>query len=130
EAFGQGNEDVDLFLRLALLAPVHFLPETLVNYRIHSGQASQRAMQQQRQQLRLYKKWLSADGPAGERLGSLIQTWKLYEGRLVPGFWLNRAACNLRQRDLKEGARCLLRSVKHVLLYHSLPFRKLLWWRA
>jgi glycosyltransferase involved in cell wall biosynthesis len=127
EHFGQGNEDVDLFLRFSLSAPVHFVPQKLVRYRIHSSQASKRTMRQHGQQFRLFNKWLSENSPAGEKTSWLFGTWKLYEGKLVPRFWLRRARERLIQRDILESMRCLLRSLKHWLLYLSLPFRKYLW---
>lgn len=116
ESFGQGNEDVDLFLHICLIAPIHFVPEALVQYRIHAGQASRRTIQQQSQQMRLYRKWLAKNGPAGERAGWVLATWRIYEGRLVPQLWLRRASMRLRQGNLLEGFKCLLRAVKHAWL--------------
>lgn len=121
EQFGQGNEDVDLFLHFSLLAPIHFVPQTLVRYRIHAGQASRRIMQQQSQQMRLYGKWLAQNGPAGERLGWVLATWRLYESRLVPQLWLRRASVRLRQGDLVETAKCLLRAAKHAWQARYVP---------
>lgn len=123
ETFQNGNEDVDLFLHLALIAPMHFLPEKLVRYRAHPAQASRKIMQVQRQQISLYEKWLAPNGPAGERLGWLTETWRLYEGRLIPRLWLARAAENWHKGDWQESGKCLLRSAKHVALAHWLPLR-------
>jgi hypothetical protein len=54
-------EDTDLHLRVALRAPVHFLPEKLVQYRVRPGQASASAASLQQQAQKLWTKWTRAE---------------------------------------------------------------------
>lgn len=53
----QYYEDTDLFLRMRLKAPVHFVPEQLVSYRWHAAQASASAAREGRQRQRLLERW-------------------------------------------------------------------------
>jgi glycosyltransferase involved in cell wall biosynthesis len=57
EAFGQHFEDTDLNLQMAIRAPVRYLPEKLVRYRIRSGQSSGDLNRHRTQATKLYAKW-------------------------------------------------------------------------
>ena len=61
ESFGHNMEDTDLHLRMALLAPVHFLPFKLVQYRLRFGQATADSKFLFEQAERLWKKWREAE---------------------------------------------------------------------
>jgi glycosyltransferase involved in cell wall biosynthesis len=68
ESFGQPCEDTDLFLSIALNSKVHFLPEVLVNRRMHGTQSVTDLDRLGRQTERLYSKWRGlARAPGGPR---------------------------------------------------------------
>ncbi len=105
-ALGQGCEDTDLFLHLALLGPIHHLPDRLVRYRRHPSQASQRidlAVQYEK----LFAKWLSLEGldQAQQQLVSDADWFRTR--RLVPARNLRSAFEHARSGDLPRAARLL-----------------------
>jgi glycosyltransferase involved in cell wall biosynthesis len=109
-SLGQGCEDTDLFLQLALRGPVHHLPERLVRYRRHPDQASQRhdlAGQYQK----LFAKWLSRGDldPAQQQLVRDAEWFRT--GRLVPSLNLQSALEHVRSGDLPRAARLLATAV-------------------
>lgn len=56
EELGQGCEDTDLFLQLALQGQIHHLPRPLVSYRRHAAQATQTGRFAEQYQ-KLHHKW-------------------------------------------------------------------------
>jgi glycosyltransferase involved in cell wall biosynthesis len=57
EKIGHCMEDTDLYLRVALQVPVHFIPEKLACYRIHPGQVTADRKNLAIQEKKLYAKW-------------------------------------------------------------------------
>ncbi len=87
EAFGQPCEDTDLFLRMALAAPVHYVPRILLRYRMHGGQSTTNEQHQRTQEEKLYAKWIqkaddAAAGSDGKRI--MAEAIRFREGRFVP----------------------------------------------
>ncbi|HEX8911071.1 MAG TPA: hypothetical protein VF796_01845, partial [Humisphaera sp.] len=102
EAMGHVYEDADLFLRMSLLAPVHYLPRPLVRYRRHAAQSTASADRVAEQERKLRAKWRRPDGllpggltPAQHR--EVDAAWRFYEHRIVP------------RAGMSAGTRCLLR---------------------
>jgi glycosyltransferase involved in cell wall biosynthesis len=56
-ALGQYGEGVDLFLQMALLAEVHFVPVSLYRYRRHSSQCTAGERIHKIQERKVYSKW-------------------------------------------------------------------------
>lgn len=62
ENFGHNREDTDLFIMMALKAPVQIVDERLVEYRRHPGQMSDNQESLRIQAEKLYAKWRNRDG--------------------------------------------------------------------
>lgn len=88
EEFGHNMEDTDLHLRMALRAPVHFLPEKLVQYRVRPGQASASAASLQRQSEKLWTKWTNDQtlSPEDRNLVSRSERFRLGAFAALTGF--------------------------------------------
>jgi glycosyltransferase involved in cell wall biosynthesis len=66
-----GLSDVDLFIRLALRAPIHRVPVTLSQYRVHANQVTADIRKMDRQYERLLRRWRRRalrDAPKSKRL--------------------------------------------------------------
>lgn len=103
---GQGCEDTDLFLHLALRGPVHRLPDRLVCYRRHPSQASQ-TVDLAVQYEKLFAKWLAMEelAPAQRQLVRDADWFRTR--RLVPARNLQSAWEHARSGDLPRAARLL-----------------------
>lgn len=98
ETFGQGFEDTDLFLRLALEGPVHQIPERLVRHRRHAGQSSEEPGRHDAQLLRLHARWRNLDRLAREQRPAIRDAWRFYDRQLN---W--HVASMAARRSLSEG---------------------------
>lgn len=69
ESIGTLTEDVELFLDLALLSNIHFVPVPLVRYRVHASQSTVSDPEHFTNQVRrLYERWASySDRPPHEQ---------------------------------------------------------------
>ncbi len=103
---GQGCEDTDLFLHLALQGPIHHLPDRLVRYRRHPDQASQ-VVDLAVQYEKLFAKWLGLRdlGPTQRQL-VLDANW-FRTRRVVPARNIRSAWEQVRSGDLPRAARLL-----------------------
>jgi glycosyltransferase involved in cell wall biosynthesis len=120
EVFGQPSEDTDLFLRLALEAQVHFVPQTLVRYRRHAAQATQTARARERahvQERRLLQKWRAMPQADGRRARLIRQALRFRAGRMVPLFYARFARESLRDRRFGDAAVGALRATRRYLEY-------------
>ncbi len=96
ETFGQHNEDVDLFMRICLIAEVHFVAQKLYRYRQHPQQSTANRGKFQPQLDKLYRKWDELDlkpehrAIVGEakRFRESVLPWAV--GVLAAGEYLNR----------------------------------------
>jgi glycosyltransferase involved in cell wall biosynthesis len=59
ESFGQPYEDTDLHQNIAMISTVHYIPETLMSYRIHSTQSTASNERMRTQRAKLMAKWRS-----------------------------------------------------------------------
>lgn len=72
EWLGQGREGNDLFIQMALLSDVHFIPKKLYKYRQHNTQ-SHKLLDDQTQVEKLITKWKQATGLTPEQQVKITQ---------------------------------------------------------
>jgi len=114
EQFGQPCEDTHLFLHMALLAPVHFLPARLLRYRIHAGQST-RGRKIHHQKQKLYALWRNRTDLPDEAQALIREAVRLREGQLLPLLGLSEARRYLRRGDYAVALRCVLGALKRRL---------------
>jgi glycosyltransferase involved in cell wall biosynthesis len=98
EGFGQGFEDTDLFLRLALHGPVHQIPERLVLHRRHPGQSSEVAGRHDGQLVKLHARWRDLGRLTPEHRVVVTAAWRFYDRQLN---W--HTAWQAAWRSLRDG---------------------------
>jgi GT2 family glycosyltransferase len=98
EGFGQGFEDTDLFLRLALHGPVRQIPDRLVRHRRHSAQSSEQPGRHEAQIVKLHMRWRDLHRVAAGHQAVVRDAWKFYDRQLN---W--RTAYCAARRLLGEG---------------------------
>ncbi len=81
--FGQGYEDTDLFLRLALTGAVLLCPQRLLRKRCHDQQSTSRADHHWRQEQRLRAKWSDLDGLDATQSRMVLEGWRLYNRQIA-----------------------------------------------
>ena len=121
ELFGHGCEDTDLYMRLSLVAPFHYVPRELARYRLHPAQTSKKQAQMQRQQNRMHRKWFQGAHLNPEQRAAFRRVWREYEGVRVPRFWLKSGLDQIRRGRLVSGLACFARTAKHLALRCTLP---------
>ena len=105
EAFGHIFEDADLFLRLALISKVHFLPQRLVRYRRHDSQSTASGGRYHAQEQKLLAKWRAPQGLTPEQAREVQAAWRFREGRLLPALGLIAGTQHLQRGEWKQAAR-------------------------
>jgi glycosyltransferase involved in cell wall biosynthesis len=95
ESFGQGCEDTDLFLELALQGDFHYLPQPLVYYRQHPAQDT-RSGRFQQQYDRLHKKWTTRDDLDDEQREIVTAAEWFRRRRFIPSRHLIAAGHHMR----------------------------------
>jgi len=113
-SFGQGCEDTDLFLELALRGPIHHLAEPLVRYRRHPEQAAKAKNFEVRYQ-KLTTKWLSMNGRDEAQAARILAAAWFRAHRFGPSHSLLAVRQHARRREL----RATMRSMKAFLLSYS-----------
>ena len=83
EAFGQGFEDYDLFLGVALQSQCHYLPQSLTDYRRHAQQFSVNS-DKDHQEKKLYRKWITSASLTNEQKALFRSAYRLRVGRVIP----------------------------------------------
>jgi glycosyltransferase involved in cell wall biosynthesis len=104
ESFGHLFEDLDLFIQLALHAPVHYLPEPLVRYRLHASQSTANADRLHRQEAKLYEKWRTLQTLTPPQRAMVDEAIRFREGRLIPYHGMIAGCESFRKGHLKTGA--------------------------
>jgi glycosyltransferase involved in cell wall biosynthesis len=101
ESFRNCSEDADLVIRLALLAPVHFLPRRLVGYRRHPSNSSNVRLWIGLRQLRT--KWLSGSSVQNVSRNDLrrVRTAFMFDRKLTAYLQARVALDALGRRDLR-----------------------------
>lgn len=101
ESLGQVYEDTDLFLRMALLAPVHYLPEPLLRYRRHPKQATASGSNNA-QRAKLYAKWDAVTDLPPAQQATLREARAFRDGCMVPLSELHAGADCLRSGQWRK----------------------------
>ena len=83
ESFGQGYEDTDFFLRLALEAPVCFVPECLVRYRRHASNSSTVPGRHDEQLKKLHNRWRETKHWPESKASVVRDAWCFHDRQLV-----------------------------------------------
>ena len=124
ESFRNCSEDADLVIRLALLAPVHFLPLRLVGYRRHPSNSSSVRLWIGLKQLRA--KWLTSGRPvAGVSVGDLARVRKAFTfDRKLTAYLQARVALHaVARRDPRTARVELQRAIRSLSAYALLRAR-------
>lgn len=124
EAWGKGCEDTDLFLRLALLAPVHHIPEPLVGRRLH-GYGPESAANFERQYGRLTGAWRARAAGGGPLAETVAASLWFREHRFYPLRHIQEAVSALRSRRIGRAAVLAARAVG---AYRAARPPAQLWW--
>ncbi len=83
DTFGQGFEDTDLFLRLALHGPIHQFPERLVRHRRHAGQSSDTPGRHEAQLIKLHARWRDLGRLPPDQRSIVAAAWRFYDRQLT-----------------------------------------------
>jgi GT2 family glycosyltransferase len=75
--FGQGYEDTDMFLRLALQGDVLLCSEALLRRRIHRAQSTNRVEHHWEMEQRLRERWRNLDGLSLTNRRMILAGWRL-----------------------------------------------------
>lgn len=100
EAFGHNFEDTDVNLQMAIQAPVRYLPEKLVCYRIRNGQASANPEIMHCQEQKLYEKWRDIEGLTPEQKEMVVRAERFRRGPLEALRGFSTARRHFRRGEL------------------------------
>jgi glycosyltransferase involved in cell wall biosynthesis len=84
ESLGQHHEGVELFVRMVLLAEVHYVPERLYRYRQHGGQSSRDPSKFVRQLQKVTDLLTHLDGTSAAEQRQVLAALQFCQGRLRP----------------------------------------------
>jgi glycosyltransferase involved in cell wall biosynthesis len=118
ETFGQGFEDTDLFLRLALHGPVHQIPERLVRHRRHLSQSSEQPGRHDAQLIKLHDRWRDLNRLPAETRPLVRDAWLFYDRQLSWRTATSAARRSLRARRPILAIRFLVGSVLRMARSH------------
>ena len=116
ETFGQLCEDTDVFLMIALLAKIHYLPKQLVLYRQHKHQSTANSNKFAVQERKLYYKWLHLKSLTDEQKAQVRKAWKFREGRVLPHSGALAGTRHLKRGEIKQALRFYLGAVRRYTL--------------
>jgi glycosyltransferase involved in cell wall biosynthesis len=119
---GYYAEDLDLWLRVALRGTVHYVPERLVQRRIHALNHGRQANAAQ-QENHLFTRWVNAAWLTEKELAMVQETWRLRQRRLLPRLWRDWGWEHLQRGELTAAAVCYLRSGKRMATYYEARLR-------
>lgn len=122
EWLGYGGEGIDLFLQVALLSEVHFIPQNLYYYRRYSQQVSQTRMKFEVQMQKLIAKWKEGNEFTAEEKAKYAELAWYWEKRFFPYLWVKSGRAMIRDRQYIPGLRLHLKAVKPYLM-SLLPFQ-------
>jgi glycosyltransferase involved in cell wall biosynthesis len=111
------SEDTDLFCRMALLGSVHFLDKTLVHYRRHPAQLTNRATSPNSLEQHFYAKWLSLEATLRSHSALVANAWHFRKSRVLPYYYFVFAKSHFGAGRRREASKCLLRAIRQFLLY-------------
>jgi glycosyltransferase involved in cell wall biosynthesis len=112
ESLGQPAEDTDMFLHMALRATVHYLPHVLVRYRRHATQSTIDRARILTQDRKLFWKWRQRKDLTSRELAVVREARWFREARVLPYLSLRIGASHLRNGNLAEAMKCVLRAAR------------------
>lgn len=107
EAIGQPCEDTDLFLHVALRSTVHYVPQGLVYYRVHSAQSTHSEQRLTDQRRKLYAKWGEYVNLTDSDRAVVREAERFRRGRFIGYFGILGARRQLAERNYGRAARIL-----------------------
>jgi GT2 family glycosyltransferase len=107
EEFGQPFEDTNLFLQIALVSRIHYMPEPLVRHRRHGSQSTADLDRLASQERRLYERWREPVGLTQAQRATLRSAWRFRERRLIPAQAIDAARRSMRERRPLQALRFL-----------------------
>ncbi|HBE16102.1 MAG TPA: hypothetical protein DEG17_18895 [Cyanobacteria bacterium UBA11149] len=116
EWLGQGGEGIDLFIQVALLSEVHFIPQNLYYYRRHSQQTSQTTVKFEIQMEKLITKWKEGREIPEEAKAKYAELAWLWEYRFFPYLWIKEGRAMIRNSKYISGIRLHLKAIKSYLM--------------
>jgi glycosyltransferase involved in cell wall biosynthesis len=115
EEFGQGFEDTDLMLRLALHGPLGFVPERLVRYCQHAGGSSSVPGRHERQIRKLHDRWRKVGERTPAEAAQIARAWRFHDRQVTLVRAWRMASRRLRRRQPVSALRCVLGGVRIAL---------------
>ncbi len=125
ESLGCLSEDTDLWMRIALHSPVHYVPQKLLRRRLHSASITRSASPsiQREAESTFQSKW-RPENVSPEYRPLIEQAWRFREGRLLPFLWFTWGAEHLRQGHFVEGTRCFARCARQLARHGAHTLRQ------
>jgi glycosyltransferase involved in cell wall biosynthesis len=120
ESLGPFFEDTDMWLRLTLHGPGHYVPRKMVRRRLHGNQITRSPVAREQQRAgtaKFERKWRSADGLSPAERLRVKRARRFKEGRVVPFLWFSWARENLRRGSRWEACKCLFRGCRQLALH-------------
>jgi GT2 family glycosyltransferase len=120
-SFGQGYEDLDLFLRLRLKGDVLFVPERLVLYRRHSAQSTSDPDHYWRQERKMRERWRDLAPLDPRERAMVVDAWRFWDRRFVAQRAGSVASARLRNGEMWQAVRALLGGARILLRSFTRP---------
>lgn len=111
EWLGAGGEGIDLFLQIALLSEVHFIPQNLYYYRQHSQQLTKTSVKFETQMQKLITKWKEGKGILEAEKAKYAELAWLWEYRFFPYLWVKQGRAMIRDRKYIPGIKLHLKAI-------------------
>ena len=115
DSLGQGHEGIDLFLQLALLAEVHFVPQNLYYYRRHAEQMTKK-INWETQVQKLIVKWKSETDFTAAQTKHYSQLAWFYENRYLPYLWVKQGRAMMRNKKYIKSIELHLKAAKRYFM--------------
>jgi glycosyltransferase involved in cell wall biosynthesis len=123
EEFGQGFEDTNLFLHLALVSKIRYVPVPLVRRRLHGGQMTGDREKLGSQERKLYERWRNPAGLTERQSQTVRSAWRFRERRVIPAQAIEAAGRYAREGKLLLALRFLAGAARSWLASHLRELR-------
>jgi glycosyltransferase involved in cell wall biosynthesis len=112
EELRRGGIAIDLFAHMALLSDVHFIPQRLHKYRLHSPNQSHRTVNYEEQSQKILAKWKEGTFLTEKQKPKVSQILWFYQRRLVPFVEMMTGNELIRSGKIGAGLRLYLGAAK------------------
>jgi glycosyltransferase involved in cell wall biosynthesis len=102
ESLGHHGEGVDLFLHVALMSEVHFVPRKLYRYRRHGAQNTADLDKQRIQEEKIVNKWVNKTALTPQQRSIVLAAEQFRRERLIPWLGVRAGTRCLRKADLSR----------------------------